>query len=59
MDYEAEPIYRRAEPPIARREGGGVRLITRKGHDFSKRYPAVASAVGRLRCRSCIIVVRW
>jgi bifunctional non-homologous end joining protein LigD len=40
---------------IARRDGAGVRLITRNGHDFSERYPAVADAVGRLRCRSCVI----
>ena len=40
---------------IARRDGAGVRLLTRNGHDFSERYPAVAAAVGRLRCRSCVI----
>jgi bifunctional non-homologous end joining protein LigD len=40
---------------IARRDGAGVRLLTRNGHDFSERYPAVANAVGRLRCRSCVI----
>jgi bifunctional non-homologous end joining protein LigD len=40
---------------IARRDGAGVRLLTRNGHDFSERYPAVADAVGRLHCRSCII----
>jgi bifunctional non-homologous end joining protein LigD len=40
---------------IARRDGAGVRLITRNGHDFSERYPAVADAVGRLHCRSCVI----
>jgi bifunctional non-homologous end joining protein LigD len=40
---------------VARRDGAGVRLITRNGHDFSERYPAVASAVNRLRCRSCVV----
>jgi bifunctional non-homologous end joining protein LigD len=40
---------------IAGRDGAGVRLLTRNGHDFSERYPAVAAAVGRLRCRSCVI----
>jgi bifunctional non-homologous end joining protein LigD len=40
---------------IAQRDEAGVRLITRNGHDWTERYPAVAAAVGRLRCRSCII----
>jgi bifunctional non-homologous end joining protein LigD len=40
---------------IARRDAGGVRLLTRNGHDFTDRYPTVATAAGRLRCRSCII----
>ena len=40
---------------IARRDGGGVRLLTRNGHDWVDRYPAVAAAVGKLKCRSCII----
>jgi bifunctional non-homologous end joining protein LigD len=25
------------------------------GHDWTERYPAVAAALGRLRCRSCVI----
>jgi bifunctional non-homologous end joining protein LigD len=40
---------------IARRDGAGIRLLTRNGHDFSERYPAVVAAVNRLRCRSCVI----
>lgn len=40
---------------IARRDGAGVRLITRNGHDFSGRYPGVVATVDRLRCRSCTI----
>jgi bifunctional non-homologous end joining protein LigD len=40
---------------IAQRDEAGVRLITRNGHDWTERYPAVAAAGGRLRCRSCII----
>lgn len=40
---------------IARRDGGGVRLMTRNGHDWTARYPAVANAVGRLRCKSCVV----
>ena len=31
---------------IARRDGAGVRLLTRNGHDWSNRYPSVASALG-------------
>src|SRR5262245_52021715 len=38
-----------------RRDGGGVRLITRNGHDWSARYPSIAAAANRLRCRSCLI----
>ena len=40
---------------IAHRDAGGLRLITRNGHDFTDRYPAAAAAVGHLRCRSCVI----
>jgi bifunctional non-homologous end joining protein LigD len=40
---------------IARRDGAGVRLLTRNGHDWTERYPAVAASLGRLRCRSCVI----
>jgi bifunctional non-homologous end joining protein LigD len=40
---------------IAHRDGAGIRLLTRNGHDFSERYPAVVAAVNRLRCRSCVI----
>ena len=40
---------------IARRDGAGVRLLTRNGHDYTERYPTVAGSVGRLRCRSCVI----
>jgi ATP-dependent DNA ligase len=40
---------------IARRDGAGVHLLTRKGHDWTERYHAVAAALGRLRCRSCVI----
>jgi ATP-dependent DNA ligase len=40
---------------VARRDGAGVRLITRNGHDWTERYPAVSNAVARLRCRSCVI----
>ncbi len=40
---------------MARRDAGGVRLITRNGHDWTDRYPSIASAVGVLLCRSCLI----
>jgi bifunctional non-homologous end joining protein LigD len=40
---------------LARRGAGGVRLFTRNGHDWTERYPVIASAVGNLRCRSCLL----
>ena len=38
-----------------RRDAGGVRLITRNGHDWSSRYPSIVSAANALRCKSCVI----
>ena len=40
---------------LARRGAGGVRLLTRRGLDWTQRYPAIAAAIGALRCRSCLI----
>jgi bifunctional non-homologous end joining protein LigD len=40
---------------MARRDAVGVRLLTRNGHDWSHRYPAIVKAVDRLRVRSCLI----
>jgi bifunctional non-homologous end joining protein LigD len=40
---------------LARRDSGGVRLITRAGNDFSSRFPFVAMAVKSLPVRSCLI----
>jgi bifunctional non-homologous end joining protein LigD len=40
---------------IARRDAAGVRLITRKGNDFTKRFPLIAMAVAGLPVRSCLI----
>jgi len=40
---------------MARRDAAGVRLLTRNGLDWSSRYPGIASAVGKLRCRSCLL----
>jgi|HubBroStandDraft_6_1064221.scaffolds.fasta_scaffold24498_10 ATP-dependent DNA ligase len=42
---------------MARRDGAGVRLITRNGNDFTKRFPLAAAAVTALipalSCQSC------
>jgi ATP-dependent DNA ligase len=40
---------------LARRDSAGVRLITRKGNDFSSRFPFIAMAVTKLPVRSCLI----
>jgi ATP-dependent DNA ligase len=40
---------------MARRGAAGVRLVTRNGFDWSSRYPAIATAVNHLRCRSCLL----
>jgi bifunctional non-homologous end joining protein LigD len=40
---------------LARRDSAGVRLITRKGSDFSSRFPFIAMAVGKLPVSSCLI----
>src|SRR5262252_7750319 len=40
---------------MARRDAAGVRLLTRNGLDWSSRYPGIASAIGKLRCRSCLL----
>ena len=40
---------------MARRDGAGVRLITRHGNDFTARCRLVASAVAALPVRSCLI----
>jgi bifunctional non-homologous end joining protein LigD len=40
---------------LARRDAKGVRLYTRNGNDFSKRFPEVVSAVAALPARSCLI----
>jgi bifunctional non-homologous end joining protein LigD len=37
---------------IVRREGFTVRLFTRRGHDWTDRYPAIASPAGKLRANS-------
>jgi bifunctional non-homologous end joining protein LigD len=40
---------------IARRDAAGVRLFTRKGNDFTGRFPQIAAAVAALPARSCLI----
>ena len=33
----------------------GIRLITRRGNDWTQRYPLVVDAVNHLRVRACLI----
>ena len=40
---------------MARRDGTGVRLLTRNGHDWAPRYPLIIEAVAALPARSCLI----
>ncbi len=40
---------------MARRDPVGIRLITRRGHDWSGRFPLVVEAVNHLKVRSCLI----
>jgi bifunctional non-homologous end joining protein LigD len=40
---------------IAYRDAGGIRLITRNGHNWSDRYPAVVEALRELQVTSCIL----
>ena len=37
---------------IVRRDGKAVRLFTRRGHDWTDRYPAIAAAAAKLRTKS-------
>jgi bifunctional non-homologous end joining protein LigD len=40
---------------MARRDGAGVRLITRHGNDFTDRFPIIVAAVAALPARSFLI----
>ena len=40
---------------MARRDGHSVRLLTRRGYDWTQRFRLIADAVGSLRCHSCLI----
>jgi ATP-dependent DNA ligase len=37
---------------IVRRDGEAVRLFTRRGYDWTERYPAIATAAAKLRAKS-------
>jgi hypothetical protein len=37
---------------IVRRAGSSARLFTRRGHDWTDRYPAIAAVAGKLRAKS-------
>jgi hypothetical protein len=40
---------------MARRADGRVRLLTRKGNDFSRRFPQIVAALTVLPVRSCLL----
>jgi ATP-dependent DNA ligase len=40
---------------MARRDPVGSRLITRRGNDWTARFPLVVEAVNHLKVRSCLI----
>ena len=40
---------------MARCDPVGIRLITRRGNDWTQRYPLVVEAVNHLNVRSCLI----
>ena len=40
---------------MARRDPVGIRLLTRRGNDWSSRFPLIVEAVNHLRVRSCLI----
>jgi len=40
---------------MARRDGAGVRLLTRNGHNWSARFPLILETASELRARSCLI----
>jgi bifunctional non-homologous end joining protein LigD len=42
-------------PDKTRGDAIGVRLFTRRGLDWTDRYPSIAAAVAALPCRSCLI----
>jgi bifunctional non-homologous end joining protein LigD len=40
---------------MARRDARSVRLLTRRGYDWTQRLRLIADAISGLRCRSCLI----
>src|SRR3954452_8604085 len=40
---------------MARRDPVGIRLLTRRGHDWAARFPLVFEAMNHLKLRSCLI----
>jgi bifunctional non-homologous end joining protein LigD len=40
---------------MARRDAAGVRLITRNGNDFTRRFPLAVAAITSLPVRSCLL----
>jgi bifunctional non-homologous end joining protein LigD len=40
---------------MVRRDGAGVRLLTRRGHDWSDRFPLIRISAAALPVRSCLI----
>jgi bifunctional non-homologous end joining protein LigD len=40
---------------MVRRDGAGVRLLTRNGHDWSDRFSAIREAANLLRVRTCLL----
>jgi bifunctional non-homologous end joining protein LigD len=40
---------------LARRDSVGIRLTTRRGNDWSDRFPLVVEAVNHLKVRSCLM----
>jgi bifunctional non-homologous end joining protein LigD len=40
---------------MVRRDGAGIRLLTRRGHDWSGRFPLIADAAGALKAKSFLL----
>jgi bifunctional non-homologous end joining protein LigD len=40
---------------LAHRQGRGVRLVTRNGHDLADRFPLAAAAIAALPVQSCVV----